>query len=82
MFRKCFILVDHEESLRAESGNTNEDVDSLRHTVANLEHNLNNSRQEIHDKEDRIKHLVSFQLHHLKAIAIGEISVRTKKKAI
>ena len=43
-----------------ESGNTNEDLESLRHAVANLEHNLNNSRQEIHDKEDRIKHLVRF----------------------
>ncbi|CAB4004025.1 general vesicular transport factor p115-like, partial [Paramuricea clavata] len=47
----------HEESSASQGGNTNEDLESLRHSVANLEHNLNNCRQEIHDKEDRIKHL-------------------------
>ena len=53
-----FFSLDHEEIPRTEGENTNEDLESLRSAVANLEHNLNNCRQEIHDKEDRIKHLV------------------------
>ena len=57
-YRKNFFFSDHEEISRTEGGNTNEDLESLRNTVATLEHNLNNCRQEIHDKEDRIKHLV------------------------
>ena len=57
-YRKYFYFSDHEEISRTEGGNTNEDLESLRNTVATLEHNLNNCRQEIHDKEDRIKHLV------------------------
>ena len=59
-YRKYFFSLDHEEIPRTEGENTNEDLESLRSAVANLEHNLNNCRQEIHDKEDRIKHLVRF----------------------
>lgn len=36
-----------------------QELESLRHAVVCLEHSLNNSRQEVHDKDERIKQLVS-----------------------
>ena len=52
-------MLDHGEVKANGEQKFFQELESLRHAVVCLEHSLNNSRQEVHDKDERIKQLVS-----------------------